>query len=248
MQAKARLHMAAQQETDVIEFFFWTTPNGLKVLIGLEEMQVDYRISTINISRGEQFGEEFLKISPNNKIPAIRDDAPADGGAPISVFESGAILFYLGEKTGRFLPADLRGRVAAMEWLFWQVGGLGPMAGQNHHFRHYAPEKLPYAIDRYVRETGRLYGVLDKRLAGRDYILGDYSVADMAAFPWVIDHGRQDLSLDDFPNVKRWFAAISARPAVVSARAKADAINTAPNVNDQSRAILFGQSHVGARN
>ncbi|MFC7397343.1 glutathione binding-like protein [Chelatococcus sp. GCM10030263] len=232
----------------MIDFFFWTTPNGLKVLIALEEMGIEYRTSTINISKGEQFGEEFLKISPNNKIPAIRDNSPANDAAPITIFESGAILFYLGEKTGTFLPKDLRGRVAAMEWLFWQVGGLGPMAGQTHHFRHYAPEKLPYAIDRYVRETGRLYGVLDKRLAGRDYILGDYSVADMAAFPWVIDHGRQDLRLEDFPNVKRWFAAISARPAVIAARAKSDAINTAPNVNDQSRAILFGQTHAGAKN
>lgn len=225
----------------MIDFFFWTTPNGKKVLIALEEMKLPYRFSLINISKGDQFGEEFLTISPNNKIPAIRDNQPDGGGAPLSVFESGAILFYLAEKTGQFMPSDPRGRIEALEWLFWQVGGLGPMAGQTHHFKHYAPESIPYAIDRYVRETGRLYGVLDKRLAGRDYLLGDYSVADMAAFPWVFDHGRQDQSLDDFPNVKRWFEAISARPAVIEAHAKADAINTAPNVNDQSRAILFGQ-------
>lgn len=225
----------------MIDFFFWTTPNGQKVMICLEETGLPYRLNTINIGKGEQFKPGFLEISPNNKIPAIRDNNPADG-APLTVFESGAILFYLADKRGTLLPRDARGRIAAMEWLFWQVGGLGPMAGQNHHFAHYAPEKIPYAIQRYVTETGRLYGVLNKRLAAREFILGEYSIADIATYPWVYDHGRQGQDLDDFPNVKRWFQAISERPAVRRAKERADAVNTAPNVNDQSRAILFGQA------
>jgi GST-like protein len=225
----------------MIDIFFWTTPNGQKVLICLEETSLPYRILPVNISKGEQFQPDFLAISPNNKIPAIRDNAPADGGEPVTVFESGAILFYLADKSGTLLSNSPRDRVAAMEWVFWQVGGLGPMAGQNHHFAHYAPEKIPYAIQRYVNETGRLYGVLNKRLASREFILGDYSIADIAAYPWIFDYGRQGQSLDDFPNVKRWFEAISARPAVQRAKEKADAINIAPNVNEQSRAILFGQ-------
>ncbi|WP_428375375.1 glutathione S-transferase N-terminal domain-containing protein [Lichenicoccus sp.] len=224
----------------MIDFFFWTTPNGQKVMICLEETGLPYRLNTVNISKGEQLQADFLEISPNNKIPAIRDNDSADG-APLTVFESGAILFYLAEKSGTLLPLKARGRVAAMEWVFWQVGGLGPMAGQNHHFAHYAPEKIPYAIQRYVTETGRLYGVLDKRLAAREFILGEYSIADIAAYPWVFDYGRQGQDLDDFPNVKRWFQAISARPAVRRAREQADAVNIAPNVNDQSRAVLFGQ-------
>ncbi|MCU0837998.1 MAG: glutathione binding-like protein [Rhodospirillales bacterium] len=225
----------------MIELFYWTTPNGHKVTIFLEEAEVEYRITPVNISEGAQFAPAFLAISPNNRIPAIIDHAPADGGAPVSVFESGAILLYLAEKTGRFLPAGLRDRVEVLQWLFWQMGGLGPMAGQNHHFKQYAPEKLPYAIDRYVKETARLYGVLDRRLAGREFIAGDYSIADMASYPWIVPHRRQGLRLEDFPNVARWFAAIRARPAVQRAYARADEINRVPTVTERSAAILFGQ-------
>jgi GST-like protein len=175
------------------------------------------------------------------------DDAPADGGPSIPVFESGAILLYLAEKSGRFLPEDTRGRFDVLQWLFWQVGGLGPMAGQNHHFRQYAQEKLTYAIDRYVNETARLYAVLDKRLEDREYVAGDYSIADMAAYPWVVPHERQGQSLADFPNLARWFAAIKARPAVVAAYEKGKAINTKPTIDDESRKILFGQNAATVR-
>ena len=225
----------------MIDLYYWTTPNGHKITIFLEEANLPYTIKPINISKGEQFEPEFLKISPNNRIPAIVDRAPADGGESISVFESGAILQYLAEKTGKFLPEDLRGRVEAMEWLFWQMGGLGPMLGQNHHFAQYAPEKIPYAIERYVKETSRLYGVLDDRLADREFIAGDYSIADMAAYPWIVPYERQQQNLDDFPNVKRWFETIKDRPAVQSAYAKADALNTQATVTQESREILFGQ-------
>ena len=183
-----------------------------------------------------------MRISPNNRIPAIVDHAPADGGAPVSVFESGAILLYLAEKTGRFIPANTRGRVETLEWLFWQMAGLGPMAGQNHHFSLYAPEKIPYAIERYVKETNRLYGVLNQRLAEREFIAREYSIADMAAYPWIVPWQRQQQNLDDFPHLKRWFEAIQARPAVERAYRAAAEINTAPTVSDASRAILFGQS------
>jgi GST-like protein len=179
----------------MIELSYWTTPNGHKITIFLEESGTPYRITPINIAKEEQFGAAFLKISPNNRIPAIVDTAPADGGAQISVFESGAILQYLAEKTGKFIPADLRGRVEVTEWLFWQVGGLGPMAGQNHHFGFAAPEKIPYAINRYVKETGRLYGVLNKQLADREFIAGAYSIADIASYPWVVPYERQQQNL-----------------------------------------------------
>ncbi|MBX9926780.1 MAG: glutathione S-transferase C-terminal domain-containing protein, partial [Hyphomicrobiaceae bacterium] len=192
--------------------------------------------------KGDQFKPEFLAIAPNNRIPAIVDHAPAGGGAPVSVFESGAILLYLAEKTGQFIPADARGRVEVTQWLFWQMGGLGPMAGQNHHFVQYAPEKIPYAIDRYVKETNRLYGVLNRRLADRPFIAGDYSIADMAAYPWIVPWKRQNQNLDEFPNVRRWFEAIRARPATVRAYARADEINQAATVSEESRAILFGQT------
>ncbi|MDR3522193.1 MAG: glutathione binding-like protein [Acidocella sp.] len=225
----------------MIELSYWTTPNGHKITIFLEEAQVAYRITPINISKGEQFAAEFLKIAPNNRIPAILDTAPTDGGAPISVFESGAILQYLAEKTGKFLPADVRGRTEVMEWLFWQMGGLGPMAGQNHHFGTYAPEKLPYAIERYVKETNRLYGVLNKRLADREFIAGDYSIADMASYPWIVPYERQQQNIDDFPHLKRWFNAIAARPAVQKAYAIAKEINQQPTVTAESKKILFGQ-------
>jgi GST-like protein len=226
----------------MIDLYYWTTPNGHKITIFLEETGEPYRFVPVNIGAGEQFKPEFLAIAPNNRIPAIVDHAPADRGQPISVFESGAILEYLADKTGRFLPRDVRGRVEVMQWLFWQMAGLGPMAGQNHHFSHYAPEKLPYAITRYVNETNRLYGVLNKRLADRAFVAGDYSIADMAIYPWIVPHERQGQNLDDFPHLKRWFEAIRARPAVERAYALAAKINTEPSVNEQSRAILFGQT------
>lgn len=225
----------------MIELYYWTTPNGHKISIFLEEAGLPYRIVPVNIGKGEQFAPEFLRISPNNRIPAIVDHAPADGGPAISIFESGAILQYLAEKTGRFLPADLRGRSEAMQWLFWQMGGLGPMAGQNHHFGQYAPERIPYAIDRYVRETSRLYGVLDKRLADREFVAGGYSIADMAIYPWIVPWEKQGQNLDELPHLKRWFAAMAARPAVQRAYARADEINPQPKpFDDEARRILFG--------
>ena len=227
----------------MIDLYYWTTPNGHKLTMFLEEAGLEYRLLPINITKGEQFAADFLRVSPNNKIPAIVDHAPADGGMSISVFESGAILLYLAGKTGKFIPKTLRGQVVALEWLMWQMGGLGPMLGQNHHFQHYAPEKIPYAIDRYVKETNRLYGVLDKRLAGRAFIVGkDYSIADMAAYPWIIPE-RQGQDLADFPNLARWHAAIKARPGTVRAYARAKEINPAPRgpVTDEQRKILFGQ-------
>ncbi len=227
----------------MIDLYYWTTPNGHKITMYLEEAKLPYRLHGINISKGEQFAADFLKISPNNRIPAIVDHAPADGGKPLSVFESGAILLYLAGKTGKFIPGSLRGQVEALEWLMWQMGGLGPMLGQNHHFQHYAPEKVPYAIDRYVKETNRLYGVLDKRLAGRAFILGKaYSIADMAAYPWIIPE-RQGQDLGDFPHLARWHAAIKARPGTQRAYARAKEINPAPRgpVTDEQRKVLFGQ-------
>ena len=226
----------------MIDLYYWPTPNGHKITIFLEETGTPYRILPVNIGKGEQFQPDFLKISPNNRMPAIVDSAPVDGGAPVSVFESGAILLYLAEKTGAFLPKDLRGRFEVLQWLFWQMGGLGPMAGQNHHFSQYAPEKLPYAIDRYVNETSRLYAVLDRRLADRDFVAGEYSIADMASYPWIVPHERQKQNLDDFPNLKRWFEAIRSRPAVVRAYEKGRAINTKPTIDDESRKFLFGQN------
>src|SRR6202142_2729552 len=184
----------------MIDVHYWTTPNGHKITIFLEETGLQYKLIPVNIGKGEQFKAEFLAVSPNNRIPAIVDHAPAGGGKPISVFESGAILLYLAGKTGHFIPKDLRGQVETLEWLMWQMGGLGPMAGQNHHFAHYAPEKLPYAIDRYVKETSRLYGVLNKRLADRGYLAGDYSIADMASYPWIVPYARQGQNIDDFPH------------------------------------------------
>jgi GST-like protein len=213
----------------------------------LEETGLPYAIKPVNIGRGEQFAPAFLAISPNNRMPAIVDTAPVDDGAPISVFESGAILQYLAEKTGRFLPADLRGRVAVLEWLYWQVGGLGPMLGQNHHFNRYAPEKIPYAIDRYVNETRRLYGVLDGRLDGRDFIAGkDYSIADMAAYPWIVPYEAQGMELADFPHLKAWFERIRARPATQRAYAVGDTIKDKPDLttDEEAKRVLFGQGAV----
>jgi len=227
----------------MITLYYWPTPNGHKITIFLEEAGVPYRISPVNIGKGEQFRPEFLAISPNNRMPAIVDEAPQDGGEPLSVFESGAILLYLAEKTGKFLPEDTRGRVRVLEWLFWQVGGLGPMAGQNHHFGRYAPQKIPYAMDRYVKETNRLYGVLDRRLAREPFLAGEYSIADMAAYPWIVPHEEQGQNLRDFPNVERWFEAIAARPAVRRAYAAgAHLQRERSGFTDEERRILFGQT------
>ena len=204
----------------MIDLYYWTTPNGHKVSIFLEEAGLPYEVHAVNIGKNDQFKPEFLKIAPNNRIPAIVDHQPSDGGEPLGLFESGAILLYLAEKIGRFIPADLRGRQEVSQWLFWQMGGLGPMAGQNHHFGTFAPEKIPYAIERYEKETARLYGVLDRRLADREYVAGDaYSIADMAIYPWIASHARQKQNLADFPHVQRWFARLQARPAVQRAYA-----------------------------
>jgi len=226
----------------MIDLYYWTTPNGHKVTIFLEETGLPYTLKPVNIGKGEQFDPAFLAVSPNNRIPAIVDRAPPDGGEPLALMESGAILLYLAGKTGRFYPNDLRGRAEVAQWLFWQMAGLGPMAGQAHHFLHYAPEPIPYAIDRYVRETGRLYGVLNKRLAGREFIAGDYSIADMACYPWVLPE-RQRQNLDDFPHLKRWKEAIAARPAVRRAYELAKSVNPQPTppTSDEERRILFGQ-------
>ncbi|KAB2966310.1 glutathione binding-like protein [Zoogloea sp.] len=226
----------------MIDLYYWTTPNGHKITLFLEESGLPYRILPINIGKGEQFQPEFLRIAPNNRIPAIVDTQPADGGAPIPMFESGAILLYLAEKSGRFLSADPRVRLETLQWLFWQMGGLGPMAGQNHHFGVYAPETIPYAIDRYVKETGRLYAVLNKHLADRAFIAGDdYSIADMACYPWIVPYERQRQNLSDFPNLARWFEAIRQRPATVRAYALAEQINKPAPLDEAAKQVLFGQ-------
>ncbi len=228
----------------MIDLYYWTTPNGHKITLFLEETGLEYRIKPVNIGKGEQFDPAFLKFSPNNRMPAIIDHAPAEGKKPITVFESGAILLYLAGKTGKFIPADLRGQVECLEWLMWQMGGLGPMAGQNHHFAHYAPEKLPYAIDRYVKETSRLYGVLNKRLSDHQFICGKhYTIADMASYPWIIPE-RQGQDMADFPHLARWHAEIRARPATTRAYARAKEINPprqVTNFTEEERKILFGQ-------
>ncbi len=225
----------------MIDLYYWPTPNGHKITIFLEEAKIPYKIIPVNISRGEQFKDDFLKISPNNRMPVIIDHAPSIPGGAVSVFESGAILVYLSGKTGYFLPNDERKRVEVLEWIFWQMGGLGPMAGQNHHFGTYAPEKIPYAIDRYVNETGRLYAVLDKRLKGRNFIVDDYSIADMLCYPWIVPNQRQRQDLNEFPNLKEWFERIGNRPAVIRAYKRGNEINKKPTVDEESRKFLFGQ-------
>jgi len=226
----------------MIDLYYWTTPNGHKLTMFLEEAGLPYTIRPVNINKGEQFDAAFLKISPNNRIPAIVDRAPTDGGEPIAMFESGAILLYLADKIRRFIPRNERERLDCIQWLFWQMANLGPMAGQNHHFGLYAPEKIPYAIDRYVRETGRLYAVLNKQLAHREFMVGEYTIADMASYPWIRPE-RQQQNIDDFPHLKRWKEAIQARPATVRAYAKAKEINPAAGVpaTPEERKILFGQ-------
>ena len=232
----------------MIDLYYWTTPNGHKITIFLEETGLPYNIKPINIGKGDQFEPEFLRISPNNRIPAIVDHEPGEGAGPLSIFESGAILEYLAMKAGKFLPADVRGRAEVMQWLFWQMAGLGPMLGQNHHFRGYSTEKIPYAIERYTKETERLYGVLDERLADREFVARAYSIADMACYPWIALHDRQGQNLDDFVNLKRWFETIRKRPAVERAYALARQIN--PDVRgmtDEAKKILFGQGRRAKR-
>jgi len=221
----------------MIELYFWTTPNGYKPLLFLEEAGIDYQIRPVNISKGEQFEPEFLKISPNNRIPAIVDHDPEDGGAPLAQFESGAILQYLAEKTGKFMPTDARGRAEVLQWLNWQMGGIGPMFGQYLHFVDYAPEDIAYAKERYTREAERLLGVLDKRLRNRKYVAGAYSIADMATYPWV----RRILARSEgFENVRRWASAVADRPATIRAYEKGAAINTVPTITEDSKALLLG--------
>ena len=232
----------------MIELHYWPTPNGHKVTMMLEEVGLDYEIRPVNIGAGEQFRPEFLAIAPNNRMPAIVDHDPIDRAEPVSVFESGAILMYLAQKSGRFGGEDLRSRVSVMEWLFWQVGGLGPMAGQNHHFSQYAPEKVPYAIDRYVRETNRLYGVMDRQLEAHAFLAGEgYSGADMASYPWIVPWERQGQRLDDFPHLKRWLEAIAARPATVAAYAKGDAVGRPQEMTEEAKKVLFGQTAASAK-
>ena len=229
-----------------IDLYYWTTPNGWKISIMLEEVGLPYTVHPINIMAGDQFKLEFLEISPNNKMPAIVDpDGP--GGAPISIFESGAILMYLGEKTGEFYPTDAYDRYIMLQWLMFQMGGIGPMFGQAHHFRKYAREKIPYAIERYTNEAGRLYGVLDKRLDQVEYIAGKYSIADMAIFPWTISHATQGHSLDDFPNVKRWFNAINARPAVQRGLTLLKEEQSSAKMDDNAWETMFGSKQFEKR-
>jgi GSH-dependent disulfide-bond oxidoreductase len=234
----------SRKEFSMLDLYYWTTPNGHKITIFLEEAGLPYKIIPVNIGKGEQFKAEFLTVSPNNRIPALVDHAPAGGGAPLAVFESGAILLYLADKTGQFISRDLRARTDAIQWLFWQMGGLGPMAGQNNHFSNYAVDKIPYAMDRYRNEVNRLYGVLDKRLADRPFIAGEYSIADMASYPWIVPHERQGQKIGDFPHLKRWLDTIAARPAVQRAYELVKKIN--PNHGGirtaEERAILFGQT------
>lgn len=225
----------------MIDLYYWPTPNGHKITIFLEETGLPYKIIPLNILEGEQFSPEFLKISPNNKIPAIIDHTPIDGGKPLSVFESGAILLYLADKTRQFIPQDLWRRTEVLQWLIWQVASLGPMAGQNHHFTQYAEETIPYAINRYVKETSRLYAVLDKQLSKNEFIVGNYSITDMACYPWIVPYEKQRQNLDDFPHIKRWFNTMENRPAVKRAYSKRDEINPSNTMSKEAKQILFGQ-------
>ena len=231
----------------MIDLYYWTTPNGHKITIFLEEAGLEYDIKPVDISAGDQFKPEFLAFSPNNRMPAIIDRDPLDGGAPVSVFESAAILIYLAEKTDRFLPTAIRPRKTVLEWLSWQIGGLGPMAGQNHHFVQYAPERIPYAMERYVKETNRLYGVLDRHLQGRDWVADDYSIADMAIYPWIVPHRNQQQDLENFPQLRRWFDAMQRRPAVIAAYRKGEPWSARAAVTEEGKKVLFGQTATPAR-
>jgi len=231
----------------VIDLYFWPTPNGYKISIMLEEIGMPYHVVPVNIGKGDQFKPEFLKISPNNRMPAIVD-SQGPQGEPLAIFESGAILLYLAEQSGKFLPHDQRGKYKAIQWLMWQMGGLGPMLGQAHHFRRYAPEKLEYAINRYTNEAKRLYNVLDRAVSEAPYLAGEYSIADMAAFPWIIPHNWQGQELEDFPNLKRWFEAIRARPAVERGLAVLkEELRPAGPPDKQAWEILFGKQQYEKR-
>lgn len=226
----------------MIDLYFSPTPNGLKAKLFMEEAGLPYRIVPVALSKGEQLKPDFLAISPNNKIPAIVDHEPAGGGAPIALFESGAIMLYLAEKTGRLIPRDIHGRAEVLQWLFWQMAGLGPMAGQIGHFNVYAPEKVPYAIDRYTRETGRLYGVLDRRLADRPFIAGEFSIADIACYPWIVPHEAHGQNLADFPHLKRWFESMAARPATVRTYEGVENVYAPKQaMSEEERNVLFKQ-------
>lgn len=222
-----------------LDVYYWPTPNGWKVTILLEELGVPYNVIPIDIGKGEQFKPEFLKISPNNRMPALVDHEPADGKGPLSVFESGAILEYLAEKYGKFLPTNAHGKYEVLQWVYWQMGGLGPMSGQANHFRSYAPEKLEYAIKRYTDEVNRLYGVMNKRLADREFLAGDYSIADMASWPWVVPYERMGQDLNEFPHLKRWFETMKARPAVDKGYAVGRELRQ--EMSEEAKKVLFGQ-------
>lgn len=226
----------------MIDLYYAPTPNGWKISILLEECEIDYNIIPVNIMEGDQYKAEFLAISPNNRIPAIVDNEPADSGGPLSVFETGAIMHYIAQKTGKFLPHDPRGKATVMQWVMWQMGGFGPMLGQHGHFKLYAPEKIEYAIDRYRAETLRLYGVLDRQLADNEYVAGDhYSIADMAIFPWLRTYKRQDIDLADFPNARRWYDQLKLRPALRRGLdVGKEAMNKNPQHSAKARATLFG--------
>jgi GST-like protein len=229
----------------MIDLYFAATPNGLKARLFLEEAQLPYRVLPVSLGKGEQFKPEFLAISPNNKIPAIVDHAPIGGGEPVTLFESGAILLYLAEKIGRFIPQDVHGRAEVLQWLFWQMAGLGPMAGQIGHFNVYAPEKVPYAIDRYTRETSRLYGVLDRRLADRPFIAGEFSIADIACYPWIVPHEAHGQDLGAFPHLKRWFESMATRPATLRTYEGVENVYAPKQaMSDEERNILFKQGAV----
>ena len=226
----------------MIDLHYWTTPNGHKITIFLEETGLPYKIFPVNIGKGEQFKREFLAVSPNNRIPAMVDHDPPGGGAPITIFESGAILLYLADKTKRFVAQDLRGRTETIQWLFWQMANLGPMAGQNNHFSNYALDKIQYAMDRYRNEVNRLYGVLNTRLADRPFMAGEYSIADMATWPWVFREFQGRSVLADFPHVARWWDAVASRPAVQKGRAVGQDLRRNAPLDDEARKVLFGQT------
>ena len=231
----------------MIDLYTWPTPNGFKVSIALEEMGLEYKVIPVDIGAGDQFDPDYLKLNPNNKMPTIVDHQPGDGGDPFTVFESGAILLYLADKTGSFLPTDMRGRSEVAQWLMFQMGSIGPMLGQAHHFRQYAPEPIDYAVDRYTNEANRLYAVLDRRLDGGDYLVGDYSIADMATMPWLRRPERQGVEIDEYPNVKRWRQAILDRPAVERGlEVLADRTRRGP-IDDKAREILFGAAQYQRR-
>jgi len=226
----------------MIDLYYWPTPNGWKVSIALEELGLAYEVVPVNIGRGDQFKPEFLAISPNNRMPAIVDHAPADGGRPIEIFESGAILLYLAEKTRKLMPSDVRGKYQVTQWLMWQMGGLGPMLGQANHFRHYAPEKIAYGIDRYTNEANRLFGVLDRQLAGKEYMCGEYSIADIATWPWILVYERVGQKLEDFPNLKAWYDRTKARPGVQRGVDAGKEFRTKGPMDEQTKKTLFGQT------